>query len=398
MSKSWSKTTRYFVLGIVIILLVWFLVAANGLIGPLAIAAMLAYVLNPMVSLVNSRTKLPRNWVVLLVYLTSLATIITLGIIFVPIIPSQTALFLEELQIIQSELEAALPSSVAIAGFRISLSGIFNGLPGVSTNFFRPDTDVILLALQAATTNLGWILVILVTTYYLLQDWPIFREWILGWAPDEYEYDARRLYYEVRNVWQRYLRGQLRLMFIVGILTGLGAAAIGLPGALAFGVLAGLFDVVLSVGPAIVMVVAALVALYSGSTFLAIHPVWFMALVLAVFGGIQGFENIWLRPRIMGQTLHIHPAVLFVAVIGSLALGGVLVALIIIPVLGSAGILGRYLYCKILDLEPWPDLIAVVDDGVDEVVIRGGETAVSSPPATALTVTGQPIQPKERIP
>ncbi|MCA9964379.1 MAG: AI-2E family transporter [Anaerolineales bacterium] len=377
-----------------IILLVWFLVAANGLIGPLAIAAMLAYVLNPMVSLVNSRTKLPRNWVVLLVYLTSLATIVTLGIIFVPIIPAQTALFLEELQIIQSELEAALPSAISVAGFRISLSGIFSGLPGVSTNFFRPDTDVILLALQAATTNLGWILVILVTTYYLLQDWPIFREWILGWAPDEYEHDARRLYYEIRNVWQRYLRGQLRLMFMVGVLTGLGSAAIGLPGALAFGVLAGLFDVVLSVGPAIVMVVAALVALYSGSTFLVIHPVWFMVLVLAVFGGIQGIENIWLRPRIMGQTLHIHPAVLFVAVIGSLALGGVLVALIIIPVLGSAGILGRYLYCKILDLEPWPDLTAVLDDGMGDAMVGREETAVSS---TTTTKTGKLVQPKEHI-
>lgn len=368
MSKSWSKTTRYFVLAITLVVLVWFLVAAKGLVGPLAIAAMLAYVLNPIVSLVNNRTKLPRNWVVLLVYLSSLAIIITLGIIFIPIIPAQTALFLEELQIIQSEIEAALPSSIGIAGFRISLGGIFSGLPGVSTNFFRPDTDVILLALQAATTNLGWILVILVTTYYLLQDWPIFREWILAWAPDEYEYDARRLYYEIRNVWQRYLRGQLRLSAIVGILTGVGAAAIGLPGALAFGVLAALFDVVLSVGPAIVMTIAALVALYSGSTFLVMESVWFMVVVVAVFGGVQVVENIWLRPRVMGQTLHIHPAVVFVAIIGSLALGGVLVALIIIPVLGSVGIMGRYLHAKIMDLEPWPEL--VIEDGAGE------ETAV----------------------
>lgn len=337
------------------IALVWFLVAANGLVGPLAIAAMLAYVLNPMVSLVHSRMKLPRYWVVMLVYVASLAAIITLGIIFIPIIPVQTALFLEELQIIQSELEASLPSSIRFAGFQISLSGIFSGLPGVSTNFFRPDTDVILLALQSATTNLGWILVILVTTYYLLQDWPLFREWMLAWAPDEYESDARRLYYEIRNVWQRYLLGQLRLSVIVGVLTGLGAAVIGLPGALAFGVLAALFDVVLSVGPAIVMTMAALVALYSGSTLLVMEPLWFMLLVLAVFGGVQTIENIWLRPRVMGQTLNIHPAVVFVGIISSLALGGVLVALIIVPVLGSVGIVSRYLHAKILDLEPWPE-------------------------------------------
>ncbi|MEM7115123.1 MAG: AI-2E family transporter, partial [Chloroflexota bacterium] len=356
MSRSWSKTTRYFVLALSLAAIVWFISAANGLVGPLVIAALLAYVLNPLVNLVNNSTKLPRTWVVLLVYLLSIAALVTTAIIFIPLVPDQLTLFLQELQEIQQELEASLPQSIGFGGFEISLTNLLQ-VPQVSTNLFQPDTDIIITAVQSATTNLGWVLVILVTTYYLLKDWPLFREWILGWAPDEYQYDAQRLYFEIRDVWQRYLRGQLRLMLFVGILTWLGSAAIGLPGAIAFGILAGLFDVVLSVGPAIVMGVAALVALYSGSLLYPnMNNVVFMLLVFAVYGGIQTVENIWLRPRIMGQQLKIHPAVLFVAVIGSLALGGVVVALIIIPVIGSVGILGRYTYSKILDIHPWPDL------------------------------------------
>jgi predicted PurR-regulated permease PerM len=57
----------------------------------------------------------------------------------------------------------------------------------------------------------------------------------------------------------------------------------------------------------------------------------------------------------MGNSLRLHPAIVFVAIVGSLALAGILVALIIVPVIGSALVIGRYLYCKILDIDPWPD-------------------------------------------
>jgi predicted PurR-regulated permease PerM len=56
---------------------------------------------------------------------------------------------------------------------------------------------------------------------------------------------------------------------------------------------------------------------------------------------------------VLGQSLRLHPAVVFIAVISSLTMAGVLVALIIIPVLGSLAILGRYLYARIVGIDPW---------------------------------------------
>lgn len=144
------------------------------------------------------------------------------------------------------------------------------------------------------------------------------------------------------------------MMIIIGVITGLSAAVIGVPGAVAFGVIAGLLDIILTVGPMIVTVIAALVAYFAGSTFLPITNLWFTLLVIALFTAIKLVEDVWLRPRIMGHTLKMHPAVVFVAIMGALALAGVLVALIIIPVVASVGIIGRYLYCRIFELEPWP--------------------------------------------
>jgi predicted PurR-regulated permease PerM len=98
------------------------------------------------------------------------------------------------------------------------------------------------------------------------------------------------------------------------------------------------------------------VAWVVGSTFFNLSNAWIALLVVILYVLIQTVENVWLRPRVIGQWVHLHPAIVFVAVMGSLALAGVLVTLIIIPVLSSAGVIGRYIYCKILDMDPWPEI------------------------------------------
>lgn len=352
-SKPWSRSTRYFVAVLLLGSLLWLLMAARPLLNPLAISALLAYVLNPAVEFVNTRTKLQRAWVVALVFAAAL-TVIALGVaLAAPIVPGQIQSLSNNMQAITLEVERLLLRPVVVLGFTIPLNQLLDSLPELTLNVTRP--DIILSIISATTTNLAWISIVVVTTYYLLQDWPRLREWLLNIAPQGYRGDAQRLYASIRDVWERYRGGQLRLMLIVGLLTGLSAAVIGLPGALVFGIFAGLLDVVLSVGPAIVMIVAAVVAYFSGSTWLSLPNLGFALLTLGVFGAIQVIENIWLRPRIMGNTLRLHPAVVFVAVIGALALGGVLLALIIVPLIGSAFVILRYLYSRVFCIDPWDD-------------------------------------------
>jgi len=61
MGESWGKTARYLALVIVFAGLIWVLSAIRALIGPLVIAALLAYVLNPAVTLIATHTKLSHN-------------------------------------------------------------------------------------------------------------------------------------------------------------------------------------------------------------------------------------------------------------------------------------------------------------------------------------------------
>lgn len=361
-SSSWSTSTRYIVLILSIGALLWLLFAAQELIGPLIIAGLIAFILNPLVNNLTKKSQLSRNWIVIFVYLLFVAIFILIGVLVVPQLPPLATRLTEQLDDIVVLVQEVAGRPVFIFGTQIPMEAILANWPMLTQNITQPG---ILLNMFAATSqNLVWVLLVLVTTYYLLLDGDRLRNWLFSLVPDSQKSDVRRLYSEVRSVWNQYMQGQLRLMFVVGLATGITAMIIGLPGALAFGVLAGLFDIVLSVGPLIVMIIASIVAYVAGSNHLDIPNIWFAVLVFSLFGGINVVENIWLRPRIMGNSLRLHPAIVFVAIVGALALAGILMALIIVPLIGSALVVGRYLYCKIFDLDPWPDSSGDAPDSI----------------------------------
>ncbi|MCL4265870.1 MAG: AI-2E family transporter [Anaerolineae bacterium] len=353
MSKPWSRSTRYLVLILALIISALLLYQSRALLGPMAVSALLAFILNPVVSFAHERMKLRRSVVVLLVYLASLAGFVLIGFVVVQVISEQTASLVIEFQAILDQIQTAyLDRPWVIFNYQIQPALLFSESAAAAPDLLQ--ADVIFQIFQATTTNLGWILVVIVTTYYLLLDWSNLREWFFRWLPEGYEGDGRRLYAEIQLVWRRYLQGQLRLSVIVGFLTAVGALIIGLPGAVVFGILAAVFDVLLSVGPAIVIAIATAVALFTGSTTLPITSnLLFAILVLSLLSLIQMVENIWLRPRVMSNSLNIHPAIVFIAIIASLALAGVLTALVIVPVIVSVGIITKYIYFKLFEMDPW---------------------------------------------
>jgi predicted PurR-regulated permease PerM len=361
--RTWSRNARYLTLFVVAAVLIAVLYAARDLLGPLFISAFIAYLLNPLVTAVSRRSRLPRNVVITLVYLLLLSVIVLLALSFAPAIAEQVRRLSVQVLTIGTNIETFLTQRIVILGFTLEPSQILGNPEDFTDLFIRSDRA--LAVFQAATTNLVWVLVILVTTFYLLQDWARLREWLFGVAPDWAESDARRLYDEVKRVWQDYLRGQLLLMFVVGLLTWIAVAAIGLPGAGAIGLLTGLLEIIPTLGPALALVGAVLVALSDGSAFLPLSNLWIAGIIVVIYAIIQGIENIWLRPRVMSSRLQIHPAVVFVGVVAALYLLGLLGALVVVPVLGTLAIVGSYLRCRILELDPWPEVERVVES-IDE--------------------------------
>ncbi|MBT3391084.1 MAG: AI-2E family transporter [Chloroflexi bacterium] len=362
MSKNWSRTNKIYISILLFIFGVWVFSLIKGMIAPLVIAALLAYLLNPLVNRLKKYTRLDHVWAVSLVYSLFVLALVTVLLNFVPLVARQAQTLTTELHLIGPRLEADIETIARRFDIQVDLQPIWDEIQSASSGLLNPDR--VFRMIRSASTNLGWMLIILVTVYYLLVDWVRLREWIFGLFSPDYQGDARRLHVEIKVVWAAYLRGQLTLMLIVGILSGIGAASIGLPMAAFFGLLAGTLDLIPSFGPTVTLLVAVIVAWFKGSSYLAISNLWLTVLTVVLFSAIQVLENVVLQPYIMGRRLKIHPGVVFISVVGALTLGSALIALIIVPTVVSLSIIGRYIRCRLFELDPWED---------DPIVLRDGE-------------------------
>jgi len=355
MKRSWSRPTRFYLLTLVLILLGILFWTVREIFGPLIIAGLIAYVLNPAVNFLKKHTRIQHKWAVSLVYFVALGLLITLPILFVPPLISELRKLSQDLLSIINQLQTTSYRPLVVGDYIINLDTI---LP-------RPDQSLASVVgklpentlhfIESFSRNTAWLLVILVTIFYLLLDWDHLREWLICLAPEPYRLEVRRVYLEIKKVWAAYLRGQLALMFIVGVVFSFVWLSIGLPGAVILGIITGLFSLIPEIGPLAATVLAIGVALVEGSYFIPLTKPWFAFLVFLIYMVLINFKNIWLRPRIMGRSVHMNEGIVFVAIIAAVIFSGVLGALVIVPVLASAGVVGRYLRRRILGLPPFPD-------------------------------------------
>ena len=119
-----------------------------------------------------------------------------------------------------------------------------------------------------------------------------------------------------------WLRGQITLMFLVGLLTYLGLLALGVEYALPLALIAGLLEVIPVIGP----IIAAIPALVVGFGMAPWMGIWVLVLYLVV----QQFENSLLVPNVMGRAVGFSPlaTLVFLFIGGQLfGLGGVILAI-----------------------------------------------------------------------
>jgi predicted PurR-regulated permease PerM len=132
-----------------------------------------------------------------------------------------------------------------------------------------------------------------------------------------------------------------------------------------------------SIGHAIYLVVAALVALIEGSTTLPISNVGFVVVVAVVHVVFTQVDLNFLIPRIIGSQVHLHPMVVIIGIIVGASIGGVLGVALAAPVIASARVIGRYVYAQLFDLEPFPEKEAPAEPSA-EAAASAGEPLVQT--------------------
>jgi predicted PurR-regulated permease PerM len=346
---------RYIVGIISFVLLVAFLIYAREAVTNLALAAFVAYLINPAVVYLTSRTRLERMAAVNLVYFAAVILLIGLPATLLPIFADEAQFVIEDILNLANQLRQTLSSPIRLGGFIFHLEEFGRGIFDAQNAVLSPIPEQALQLLETTSVGVLWFLVILVSVHLFLSQWPVMRDWLINLAPPPYRPEIWELYNRIKRVWTAYLRGQIVLMVIVGAVFTIAWLILGIPGALVLGLVAGLFTLVPDVGPFLAMVLAAGVALLEGSTWIPLSNFWVAGIVVLVYLVLINLKNFFLRPYIMGRSVHMNEALIFVAIIVATIVQGILGALLVVPLLATAVIIGGYVQRRVLGLPPFED-------------------------------------------
>jgi len=355
-NHQWSLSFRYLVFGVVFILLAVGLWYTRSILEPLIIAAFIAYLIHPAVNFLTKRTHLSRPAAVNLVYFITLAVLIGTPSTLAPIFFDEFKQVIADVLNIFNQLIVWLVKPHVIPGIPIDFGQLANWLTQFRSTFLSSLPDQALQLLGKTSVGALWLLVILAAVYYFLAEWPHLRNDFIGSFPDAYQPELNELYQRVRSIWMNYLRGQLLLMAIVGVTFTIAWTVIGIPGALVLGVVAGFLTLIPDVGPFLAAVLAIGVALLEGSNWSWMPASSFIValIALAIYLLLITIKNFWLRPFIMGRSVHMHEALVLISIILATILWGILGALLIVPVLASFVVIFDYLRRRIMGMPPFP--------------------------------------------
>lgn len=356
----WSPATKLLVVVLVVLGAALVLQRIQSIVAPLILAAILAFILNPVVGFFNRYARIPRSLVLMSIYVVFIALLSAAVAAVVPPLVEQIRNLMAQLPAMLRDLEQLLDREIALGPFAVDLSGLLGdaetalldvvqSIGSESVNFLG---GVVAVLAEAGVT----IVLMFIVSLYLVKDGHQAIDWLYDSAPPSLRDDLRRLVQEINLIWRGFFGGQVVLTIVVAIIVGSVSAIIGLPWALLMGVLAGLLEMLPSLGHGIWLVTAVLLALFSGSTWewMPVSNFWFAVLVTVLHLVFQQIDLNYLIPRIIGRRIHLHPLVVILGILIGALLGGVLGILLAAPTIASLRVLGRYVYANLLDTDPFP--------------------------------------------
>jgi predicted PurR-regulated permease PerM len=184
----------------------------------------------------------------------------------------------------------------------------------------------------------SFLIVTPVVAFYILVDWDKMVETIDSWLPLDYRDSLRKIASEINDALAGFIRGQSLVCLFLGVWYGLGLTLIGLDFGFLIGVVGGVLSVVPYVGSLTALVLALAVALVQGWPNL---KMFFLA--LAVVGVGQFLEGNIISPKLVGESIGLHPVWLMFALFAFGGLFGFTGLLIAVPAAAALGVLARHL-------------------------------------------------------
>jgi predicted PurR-regulated permease PerM len=312
---------------------------------PLLIGIIIAYMLIPLVKLLRKRMR--KIFAVSITYLLFISIIFVLLFFIIPLVIEQFKTFVSKIPFYLEGItdflnnflknNAVLKNLGNIIGKETIPSDsqeitqyILNGFNFANINIFQSATTVT----KTAFSILLNFIIGPVLGFYILKDTDVIVSTFTKMTPPKYRNQSLVLINKINNVFGKYIRGQLIISLIVGMLCTVVLLILKVDFAVLLGFSAGLFNLIPFLGPVIGAIPAALTALF-------ISPIKAL-LVILLFIAVQQIDNYFISPNIMKHQVGVHPGVIIFSLIAGGAIFGFFGLLLAVPTVAIIQEILRY--------------------------------------------------------
>lgn len=293
-------------------------------------AVVVAVLIRALADWIGERTPLSAGWSVAAAVLFMIAVLGAVGVAFGSRIQGQ---FVDLLETLPPAWKALNASVEAMPGGQYLMRAMENASPPNSGFFASAGT--IVLTVGGAVVNF---ILVLFGAVFLAGNPHLYRTGLLKLVPERRRALADEALTDSGRALKRWLLGQLVSMAIVGTLTGLGLWLLGVPSALALGVVAGVAEIVPYAGPIIAAIPGLLIALVAGPQ----TALWTLFLYVA----IQQIEGTLIMPMIQKRAVSLPPALTVFGIVAAGLLFGTVGLIFAAPLLVVAYVMVKKLYVQ----------------------------------------------------
>jgi predicted PurR-regulated permease PerM len=309
-------------------IIVWFLYIERAILTPFILAAIFAYLFNPVVNLFSNKIKLPRSLSIIIIYALIILVVVAGSI-------SLSGRVLEE----SSELtqfavtlnkEAKHQVDVLPAWIKPTVSDTIYTLQ--NTKVLSSPSD--LSFFPKAFSKILSFVIFLFSAFYFLKEGKGLRDKLLNSMPNEYKFEAEILLRKINTALGSYLRGQMFLVLLVSTILFIALSILGVKFALLLAIFSGLAEIVPIIGPIVAASVAAMIAFIGGTSNFSLIPLQTAIAVVVIYTVVRQLQDYLVNPYIMGKITKLHPLVILFAVLAGEHIAGILGLILAVPMAG----------------------------------------------------------------
>jgi predicted PurR-regulated permease PerM len=316
----------------------------RDVVGAFVLGAAIAFLIQPGIHRLTE-LGVPRILAIALIFIAIILALAGVALLIVPLGVSEVAQLQSQAPTLAAEAQKRIND---LQGSPISIFGVTINLTDLTSTANAHLRDYLLgqfgnavsIGVTALTTLLQVVLMFIVA-FLLALDAVAVRRVVRRFVPNDYRADFDQIWRRIRRMLYAYVRGQLIIAGMIGILCGITCAVLGLADPVGLGVLAGITALVPYLGPFLGAIPAILVGLAAG-------PLKALLVTIAYFVISNVILN-FVQPKVMGDAVKLSPLLVIVAFIAGFSWAGVLGMFVAVPIAATLRILLDYVYPRLYE-------------------------------------------------